>query len=282
MNNIDKNKRFKALLDNIPASYIDNAEKEILADLKREKSIKKLKILAPLVACFLLLFFMFSINEDSKKYINSFGSNYKVVQNIQMPDNSKISLDAKSKIDVLYNSNSREIILKEGKALFDVQSNKQRPFFVRSDKLIVQVVGTKFEVNKMKDKTEVSVLEGKVKIQHGSKDSTILALLEKGDVLEISKKGKVNKLYKKDTQIIALWKDKKLKFRKTPLNEVINTFSKYVEEKIELKLNTNDTYPITGDFTTEEFNKFLELLPLIYPIKIEKIKKQRIILKNFS
>ena len=273
-------REFRSLLNNIPDFYINNAEKETLSDIKRDKFIKKIKKIVSIAACFILIFFTF--NKDENKYINSINSKHKIMQNIILPDNSKITLDAKSKIDILYSADKREVILKKGKGIFDVSSNKSRPFFVKSDNILVQVIGTKFEVVKQKEKINISVLEGKVNIKYGKEKSKILALLEKGDILEISKLGKIKKLYKKDIEKIAIWKNKKLLFKNTPLDEVLNTFSKYIKKEIVIKLNNKDNYPITGEFTTEEFDKFLELLPLIYPIKIDMNSKNRIVFKNNS
>ncbi|WP_419676174.1 FecR domain-containing protein [Aliarcobacter butzleri] len=68
-----------------------------------------------------------------------------MIQDILMPDNSKITLDAKTNIKVAYSKNKREVFLEKGKALFEVSPNKQKPFFVKSDDIFVKVVGTKFE-----------------------------------------------------------------------------------------------------------------------------------------
>ncbi|WP_419676173.1 hypothetical protein ACN2CX_11120 [Aliarcobacter butzleri] len=69
-------------------------------------------------------------------------------------------------------------------------------------------------------------------------------------------------------------------FHQTPLFEVINEFSKYSNKNIELILVKNDKFPITGEFNINEFDKFVNLLPLIYPIKVEQIAENRVILKD--
>lgn len=280
----DEEKNFRDSIKNLPKDYKQKLYKQTKEEIKRERFISKtMKTLVPLAACLLIVFSISFFNTSEDIYTNNIYSKNKIIQNILMPDNSKITLDAKTNIEVIYTENKREVFLKNGKAIFEVSSNKNRPFYVKSDSILVQVVGTKFEVNKLKEKTNISVLEGIVNIRQGENEkSRILAQLLKGDILSISNSGKINTLAKSSIEKIAVWKDEKLIFNQTPLNEVINSFSKYLESSVELKLRSKDNFPITGEFGVYEFDKFLEFLPLVYPIKINKNKNNRIILENIT
>ena len=104
--------------------------------------------------------------------------------------------------------------------------------------------------------------------------------LKKGDTLEITNDGKIEKMGKASIEKMASWENEKLIFHQTPLFEVINEFSKYTNKNIELNLKKIDRYLITGEFNIYEFDKFVNLLPLIYPIKVEQIAENRVILKD--
>lgn len=279
----EEEQRFRQSIRNLSQNYKEKKHKEIKKELKIEKTLSKLYILTPLAACFLLAIFMFIFNQQENIYTNKIYSNNKIIQDIILPDHSKITLDAKSSIEILYKKNTREVFLQKGKAVFEVSSNKNRPFYVKSNSILVQVVGTKFEVNKKERSVIISVLEGIVSIKYGQNTkSRILALLEKGDSLDISNQGKINSLNKINIEKIAMWKSEKLIFEQTPLIQVINNFSKYLNKDIDIQLNNKDTYPITGEFGVYEFNKFLDYLPLIYPINIDKKEDNLIILENNS
>lgn len=279
----EEEKSFRESIKALPKYYKQKTALRVKSQIKRNNILAKAaKILLPLAACFLLVFSFYLFSEE-EIYKNTIYSQNKIIQNILLPDNSKITLDAKSKIEIIYSHNKREVLLKEGRAVFEVSSNKNKSFYVRSNNILVQVVGTKFEVSKEKDKTIISVLEGIVNIRLGSNDkSRILAQLLKGDILDISNNGTINKLDKDSLNLVASWRNEKLIFLQTPLSQVIKKFSKYLNINVELDLDNQDTYPITGEFNVYEFNKFLDYLPLIYPIKIDKNKTNLIILKNNS
>lgn len=272
----EEEKRFRQMFSNLSKEYKNELSTRVKEELKREKFLNKIKIITPFAACFLIIIFVYVLYFKDNFSQNIYSEN-KIIQDILMPDNSKITLDAKTNIKVAYSKNKREVFLEKGKALFEVSPNKQKPFYVKSDDIFVKVVGTKFEVNKKQDRVNISVLEGIVDINHNDLKVT---QLKKGDVLEIKNDGKVEKLEKVSMDKIATWKDGKLIFKQTPLIEVINEFSKYIDKNIELKLTKNDKYPITGEFNINEFDKFIKLLPLIYPIKSEQIEQNKIILRN--
>lgn len=245
---------------------------QVEAELKREKVVSKnIKVIASLAACVLLIFFSSMFFKKEKQYTQTIHSKNKIIHNILLPDDSKLTLDAKTNMELVYSKNKREILLKEGKAIFDVSSNKKRPFYVKSNSILVQVVGTKFEVNKLKDHTKISVLEGMVMIKQDSNDKARhITVLAKGDVLNISKFGKIKSLEKVSLEKIGKWTNEKLIFDNTPLNEVLKVFSKYLQKNVFLNINDPENYPITGEFDVYDFNEFLKLLPIIYPLYIEK------------
>ncbi|MFX4267983.1 FecR family protein [Aliarcobacter butzleri] len=272
----EEEKRFRQMFSNLSKEYKKELSARVKEELRREKFLNKIKIITPFAACFLIVIFVYVLYFKDNFSQNIYSEN-KIIQDILMPDNSKITLDAKTNIKVAYSKNKREVFLEKGKALFEVSPNKQKPFFVKSDDIFVKVVGTKFEVNKKQDRVNISVLEGIVDINHNDLKVT---QLKKGDLLEIKNDGKIEKLGKVSVDKMASWQSGKLIFHQTLLFEVINEFSKYSNKNIELILVKNDKFPITGEFNINEFDKFVNLLPLIYPIKVEQIAENRVILKD--
>jgi transmembrane sensor len=278
----DDEKEFRSSIMNLSKQYKQNAVNQVKKELKTEQTYsKKLAILLPLAACILIVCYLTLFSKTEITYTNNIATNNKILKNILLPDKSQITLDAQTSLDIIYTNNTREVLLNKGKAIFNVSSNKQVPFYVKSNGILVQVVGTKFEVIKQSEKVNISVLEGIVNIRKGTvSNSKILARLRKGDILNISKRGIINKLEKKPIEKIALWKNEKLVFQQTPLKQVLNEFQKYLTPKIKLNITSNEKYPITGTFGIYEFEKFLTLIPLIYPIKIERKDEKMITLKS--
>ncbi|WP_206732261.1 FecR family protein [Halarcobacter mediterraneus] len=276
----EEEKEFRNKIFSLSSKEKEKLSEKTKQELKRARAFKNIKILIPLAACILITFvFLFKPKEI---YTQEFFTENKI-QKLKLPDKSKILLDAKTKIKVAFSDEKREVFLEEGRVLFKVSSNKDRPFLVRNNSIIVHVVGTKFEVSKEKEKVNISVLEGAVAIRYGEDEySKIITHLEKGDILDISNFGKVNSMKKVSLSKIANWKDEKVVFNQTSLTNAIKEFSKYTNKEIDVNLNSSNIYPITGEFSLYGIDKFLEYLPLIYPLKIEKNKNKIKILEKKS
>ena len=83
---------------------------------------------------------------------------------VTLPDGSSVRLDGDSRIRVQFSGHDRRIDLLKGQALFKVAKNAERPFVVVSGGTRIRDVGTRFNVNRMRSETVVTVLEGRVAV----------------------------------------------------------------------------------------------------------------------
>jgi transmembrane sensor len=81
-------------------------------------------------------------------------------------DGSSVELDAKTRLKVAFNKNTRAVELVYGQALFHVAHNTQRPFIVRAADREITAVGTEFDVRLDATSVRVTLIEGKVKVSH--------------------------------------------------------------------------------------------------------------------
>lgn len=196
-------------------------------------------------------------------------------ESIILPDNSRVSLNAKSKLSynkILFGFN-RKLKL-EGEAFFEVE--KGSTFTVMTNNGAIQVLGTKFNVVTRDDYFETTCFEGKVAVTT-SNDSSILT---KGkQVRHISK---VKEKNEEDSSVIKpSWIDGVSKFKSTPV--------KYVIENIEINFgvvfDTNDlkdtSLLYTGSFSHDDLQNAMEnvFLPMGIEYKVDK-KTSTIVLKN--
>ncbi len=82
-----------------------------------------------------------------------------------LEDGSTVELNAQSRIQVDYSESQRSIELIEGQALFNVAKNPRRPFVVRAGNRNIVAVGTQFDVRLDDRSVQVTLLEGKVRIE---------------------------------------------------------------------------------------------------------------------
>src|SRR5690606_28423958 len=79
-------------------------------------------------------------------------------------DGSTVLLDTNSVITVEYRRKQRDVTLRQGQAQFSVASQPSRPFIVHAGRGSVRAVGTEFQVRKIRDTVQVTLLEGIVAV----------------------------------------------------------------------------------------------------------------------
>jgi transmembrane sensor len=106
-------------------------------------------------------------------------------QSIVLSDGSVVQLNTLSTLVVHFDKDQRRVELPQGEALFRVAHDPARPFDVQTPFAVVRAVGTEFNVYNRSDSTQVSVIEGKVRIAAVStpQASTFSpAVIKSGDV----------------------------------------------------------------------------------------------------
>jgi transmembrane sensor len=83
---------------------------------------------------------------------------------VTLSDGSEVDLSPRSAVLVHYEHDQRLLTLEEGRALFHVAKNPNRPFIVQVATTRVRAVGTVFDVERRGDGVLVAVVEGRVAI----------------------------------------------------------------------------------------------------------------------
>jgi ferric-dicitrate binding protein FerR (iron transport regulator) len=98
--------------------------------------------------------------------------------NIVLPDGTHVWLNAASSITypAAFAGKERHVTI-TGEAYFEVASNKDKPFFVQTNKCVVQVLGTHFNVDTYEDDDDsrITLLEGKIRLKADSKNGAALS-----------------------------------------------------------------------------------------------------------
>lgn len=198
-------------------------------------------------------------------YSQNFVSAQQLQNTLTLPDNSKIVLDVHSNLNINYYKGSRNVDFIDGRAVFYVAKDKERPFIIKIKDAKIEVVGTAFEVSNFDDNLSVTVKEGTVKVSFDRK----VTYLNQGDKIFVDK-NKELKFAKTELENIASWEKGFLVFDKTSLKDSLKEFSRYEDINIEYDNSKVAQIPITGKFSTNDFDKFLLALPKIYSITVDK------------
>ena len=189
-------------------------------------------------------------------------------QTVQLSDGSSITLNTDTAITLAFTGDERHINLLKGEAYFSVQTDKQRPFVVSSEKTETQVLGTQFIVRYGANEDKVSVIKGLVKVSNLQKQSVFV---HPDEQVTNSQSGltAINKLANKDTA----WLQGRLGFQDTPMAEVVKELDRYLPGIILLSDNSLKDYRINARFDITHPTQALDALEQTLPIKITRLSK---------
>jgi ferric-dicitrate binding protein FerR (iron transport regulator) len=151
------------------------------------------------------------------------GGQYQVV----LPDGSKVWLNAASRLryPVAFTGNQRVVEL-EGEAYFETAKDPHRPFSVKAGDVVVQVLGTSFDVMAYKDEkaTHTTLISGAVKVA-SQKESK---LLQPGQQAVINANAGIGVNTVNTDEVIA-WKNGYFSFRDADVAAVMRQLERWYD-----------------------------------------------------
>lgn len=150
-----------------------------------------------------------------------------VVSAFDLPDGSKVWLNANSELRYPsdFNADTRTVEL-TGQGYFEVTKNAHKPFIVKADKdYSVEVLGTSFNVSAYKDESmiETTLVEGSVKLNVVSGGKRMTQMLKPNEKAEYQKGAGKIKVFGVNTEYDTAWKNGEIIFRNHPMDKVLKT-----------------------------------------------------------
>lgn len=189
-----------------------------------------------------------------------------VVSAFDLPDGSKVWLNANSELRYLsdFNADTRTVEL-TGQGYFEVTKNAHKPFIVKADKdYSVEVLGTSFNVSAYKDESmiETTLVEGSVKLNVVSGGKRMTQMLKPNEKAEYQKGAGKIKVFGVNTEYDTAWKNGEIIFRNHPMDKVLKTQERHYHVVFEVKDNEILKSIITARFKDEQLPQVLEYLKL--------------------
>ena len=189
-----------------------------------------------------------------------------VVSAFDLPDGSKVWLNANSELRYLsdFNADTRTVEL-TGQGYFEVTKNAHKPFIVKADKdYSVEVLGTSFNVSAYKDESmiETTLVEGSVKLNVVSGGKRMTQMLKPNEKAEYQKGAGKIKVFDVNTEYDTAWKNGEIIFRNHPMDKVLETLERHYHVVFEVKDNEILKSIITARFKDEQLPQVLEYLKL--------------------
>lgn len=225
---------------------------------------------------------VFTIRQSSR--VVGYETAYGEKRRIELPDHSVVMLNANSKLQFNRDWSSdkiREVWL-HGEAFFEVQKSPGKGnarFIVHTKALDVEVLGTVFNVNDRREKTQVVLRSGKVKLTSDRAIEKEITMLP-GEMAEL-KKG--DKRFTKKTvnpQVYSSWASDKLIFNKTSFEEIVNLIEDNYGYKVEASVEGIEKITFTATIPSTDLDVLLRILSESYDVTITKQDKTIIINKK--
>ncbi len=220
---------------------------------------KYLAIAASLLILLASAVWIFSTRNSMDVIETAFGEQ----RSLQLSDGSRVRLNANSTVKYPPNwvdDQDRQIWL-EGEAFFEVEKKpeSQQKFHVITRDVIVEVLGTTFNVNTQEDQTTVYLEEGKVQLFLPTLDSTIE--MDEGDLVIYSQSdGHITHRQREMADIHTSWKDGVLTFRGAPLIEVVNRVEDIYGVTIEVRNMEDHTREINFPLPVNDLETAISVL----------------------
>ena len=201
------------------------------------------------------------------------------LEEIALDDGSVVTLGARSKMDVAFTEESRQVVLLAGEAFFDVAPDEARPFFVAVDDTLIRVVGTKFDVKRATGDVHVSVLEGKVAVMkadavspHGFEAATedpTVRLLSAGQKIVATPQALPQDIQQIEHATPGAWRSGRLAYEDASLTEIIADVNRYSDRPIRIAQAELGDIRFTMGFQADQIETWLNALEASQPVRVE-------------
>lgn len=218
-------------------------------------------------------------DDDGKLQMVEINTNPGVISTFDLPDGSKVWLNANSSLKYTANADaSKRIVELNGEGYFEVSRNEQKPFIVKvGDDYAIEVLGTSFNVSAYADDEliETTLIEGAVKLNMLLKNDQFSSYhLKPNQKAEYHKKDKAVTLLDVNPDSDIDWKNGEIIFWQEPMNKVLKTLSRHYN--VQFEVLDQDIYNalITATFSEEQLPQIMEYLRIASGIEYTFLKSE--------
>jgi transmembrane sensor len=200
-------------------------------------------------------------------------------KSIALSDGSVLDLNTESRARVQFSAGGRDVLLLEGEALFTVAHDANRPFRVHSGDVVVQAIGTRFNVYRTGETTKVAVVEGVVQLSAGSgsgEESRGGARLAAGEEAQVAH-GRIVKTPTPDIHRAVAWKARQLVFQGDRVEDVVREFNRYSARPIRVEGETIRARRMSGVFDANDPSPLIQFLSRNPDVEVVRSEKEVLI-----
>lgn len=202
------------------------------------------------------------------------GGQYQVI----LADGSKVWLNAASSLrfPTSFTGKERKVEL-TGEGYFEVAKNAAMPFRVSVNDILVEVLGTQFDVNAYEDENAVmaTLVEGNVRVTKGH----AVQLLAPRQQAQINPNGQIVWHKNVDTDAVVAWKNGRFEFNGNTIESIMRQVARWYNVEIEYKGPVPADNFMGGTSRQENVSELLKILEQTQSVRFRIEGKKIIVMK---
>ena len=215
-------------------------------------------------------------------------STYGTQTSLKLADGTTVYLNSGStlRFPVYFHDMETRRVELTGEGYFVVTENPSQPFIVAADSLLIEVRGTRFNVDAYHGNNNITValVEGEVRLLRETvKGTRELTVLTQGEVATLNEEGR--RLYVNEYASLNkyfAWTEGKIVFEDDPIQVVVEKLSNWYNIDIEISDRQLQRYRFTGTFINEPVEQILSILSITSPMSYSITPSVRLQDNSFS
>lgn len=190
-----------------------------------------------------------------------------------LPDGSKVMLNKNSELAYVETKDHKRKVNLKGEAYFEVKHNAEEPFVIEVEGVMIEDIGTAFNVKALPGSNIVEVLveEGEVRFYTAANTGLSLHKGEKA-IYDLNNKNFVKSI-PDAFENTASYKSKVFHFNETNLNEVLNQLNAVYDLNIHLSDSMAGNCRLSVAFTNENPDLIVSVIAETLNMKVERDAK---------
>jgi transmembrane sensor len=184
---------------------------------------------------------------------------------VRLTDGSLLHLNTRSRIEVQFSADARDVKLMEGEALFNVRGNPARPFRVEVEGVVIEAIGTQFNVQRKDKEVTVSVIDGRVSI-NGQQE------LGAGQQARVGVDERIAVTAHANVADAIAWRERRLVFEDVRLEDIAADVNRYTPGYLRLEDQAARDKRITGTFDADDPESLVMFLQGVDGVEIDRTK----------
>lgn len=187
-----------------------------------------------------------------------------MVSCVTLPDSSKVWLNSNSYLKYPVRFEEERCVELVGEGYFDVTKDPERKFLVKTEAMVVEVLGTEFNVD-AHDRSgrdiRTTLVEGSINLSfNGNDNREHLVSVRPGQMVSLDPATRDWRIQRVDTSSTGSWKEGRIIFDKTPFREALRMIENRFNVEFVVKNTAYYEHNLTGMFTDQRLDIILEHL----------------------